>query len=116
MQRIAFLTLVLALATSLVSCSKASPAQLPDAIVTSTSESRTAAVASGTYRNLFKEYLGKSDQEIQARLDAAWNQLFYGSDESERVYYPVGADMAYIMDIGNGDVRSEGMSYGMMIA
>jgi oligosaccharide reducing-end xylanase len=24
--------------------------------------------------------------------------------------------MAYIMDIGNGDVRSEGMSYGMMIA
>ena len=116
MRRIAFLTLVLALATSLVSCSKASPAQLPDAIVTSTSESRTAAFASGTYRNLFKEYLGKSDQEIQARLDAAWNQLFYGSDESERVYYPVGADMAYIMDIGNGDVRSEGMSYGMMIA
>ena len=116
MQRIAFLTLVLALATSLVSCSKASPAQLPDAIVTSTSESRTAAFASGTYRNLFKQYLGKSDQEIQARLDAAWNQLFYGNDESERVYYPVGADMAYIMDIGNGDVRSEGMSYGMMIA
>ena len=116
MRRIAFLTLVLALATSLVSCSKASPAQLPDAIVTSTSESRTAAFASGTYRNLFKEYLGKSDQEIQARLDAAWSQLFYGSDESERVYYPVGTDMAYIMDIGNGDVRSEGMSYGMMIA
>ena len=116
MRRIAFLTLVLALATSLVSCSKASPAQLPDAIVTSTSESRTAAFASGTYRNLFKQYLGKSDQEIQARLDAAWNQLFYGNDESERVYYPVGADMAYIMDIGNGDVRSEGMSYGMMIA
>ncbi len=116
MWRIAFLTLVLALATSLVSCSKASPAQLPDAIVTPTSESRTAVFASGTYRNLFKEYLGKSDQEIQARLDAAWNQLFYGSDESERVYYPVGTDMAYIMDIGNGDVRSEGMSYGMMIA
>ena len=118
MRRIAFLTLVLALATSLVSCSRASPAQLPDAIVTSTltSESRTAAFASGTYRNLFKQYLGKSDQEIQARLDAAWNQLFYGNDESERVYYPVGADMAYIMDIGNGDVRSEGMSYGMMIA
>ena len=25
-------------------------------------------------------------------------------------YYPVGADMAYVMDIGNGDVRTEGMS------
>jgi oligosaccharide reducing-end xylanase len=118
MRHIAFLTLVLVLATSLVGCTRASPTQLPDVIATptSTSESRTAAFASGTYRNLFKEYLGKSDQEIQARLDAAWDQLFYGSDESERVYYPVGADMAYIMDIGNGDVRSEGMSYGMMIA
>ena len=44
-----------------------------------------------TYRNLFKDYLGKSDAEIQARLDAAWQQLFYGNDDSQRVYYPVGA-------------------------
>jgi len=71
---------------------------------------------SGTYRNLFKEYLGKSDAEIQDKLDAAWTQLFYGNDDFQRVYYPVGADMAYIEDIGNSDVRSEGMSYGMMIA
>ena len=72
--------------------------------------------ASREYRNLFREYLGRSEEEIQAKLDAAWNQLFYGIDDFERVYYPVGEDMAYIMDIGNGDVRSEGMSYGMMIA
>lgn len=71
---------------------------------------------SGAYRNLFQEYLGKSDEAIQARLDAAWEQLFYGRDDSQRVYYPVGEDMAYIEDIGNADVRSEGMSYGMMIA
>ena len=74
------------------------------------------AFASGRYRNLFKEMLNKSDAEVQAKLDAAWEQLFYGDDDTQRVYYPVGADMAYIMDIGNGDVRSEGMSYGMMIA
>lgn len=74
------------------------------------------AFASREYRNLFREYLGRSEEEIQAKLDAAWNQLFYGIDDFERVYYPVGEDMAYIMDIGNGDVRSEGMSYGMMIA
>jgi oligosaccharide reducing-end xylanase len=72
--------------------------------------------ATGQYRNLFQEYLGKSDAEIQDRLDAAWEQLFYGDDDYQRVYYPVGDDMAYIEDIGNGDVRSEGMSYGMMIA
>jgi oligosaccharide reducing-end xylanase len=71
---------------------------------------------SGEYRNLFAEYLGKNDAQIQAKLDAAWDQLFYGSDESQRVYYPVGEDMAYMMDIGNNDIRSEGMSYGMMIS
>lgn len=70
----------------------------------------------GEYRNLFNEYLGKTEEEIQAKIDAAWDQLYYGDDNFQRVYYPVGEDMAYIEDIGNGDVRSEGMSYGMMIA
>jgi len=70
----------------------------------------------GVYRNLFAEYLGKSEAEVQAKLEAAWQQLFYGDDTTQRVYYPVGEDMAYIMDIGNNDVRTEGMSYGMMIA
>ena len=77
---------------------------------------RVGAFNSGVYRNLFKEMLGKSDVEIQAKIDAAWQQLFYGNDDTQRVYYPVGDDMAYIEDIGNGDVRTEGMSYGMMIA
>lgn len=70
----------------------------------------------GIYPNLFADYLGKSEQEIQEKLDAAWEQLFYGDEFRERVYYPLGENMAYIEDIGNGDVRSEGMSYGMMIA
>jgi oligosaccharide reducing-end xylanase len=74
------------------------------------------AFHTGEYQNLFTEQLGKSDAEVQAKLEAAWNQLFYGKNDSERVYYPVGEDMAYITDIGNGDVRTEGMSYGMMIA
>jgi len=81
-----------------------------------TTSSSPKSFTSGVYRNLFKEYLGKSDTEIQKKLDAAWNQLFYGKDSFERVYYPVGDDMAYIEDIGNSDVRTEGMSYGMMIA
>jgi oligosaccharide reducing-end xylanase len=81
-----------------------------------TSQPLSGAFATNEYRSLFKEYLGKSDAEVQAKIDAAWDQLFYGNDDSERVYYPAGEDMAYIEDIGNGDVRSEGMSYGMMIA
>jgi oligosaccharide reducing-end xylanase len=72
--------------------------------------------ATGEYPNLFAELLGKSGAEVRAKLEAAWSRLFYGNDATERVYYPVGDDMAYVKDIGNSDVRSEGMSYGMMIA
>lgn len=71
--------------------------------------------ATGKYRNLFRE-IGKSDAEIRAKVDGAWKQLFYGGDANQRVYYPVGGDMAYIKDVGNNDVRTEGMSYGMMVA
>ena len=74
------------------------------------------AFETGIYPNLFKDYLGKNDEEIQDKIDSAFDQLFYGDDSTERVYYPVGSDMAYISDIANEDVRSEGMSYGMMIA
>jgi hypothetical protein len=74
------------------------------------------AYATGRYRNLFAELLGKSDAEVQAKIDAAWVHFFHGRDADQRLFYPVGADQAYIADIGNQDVRSEGMSYGLMIA
>jgi oligosaccharide reducing-end xylanase len=67
-------------------------------------------------RNLFGELLGKSEAEVGAKLNTAWRQLFHGDNDTQRVYYPIGGDEAYIADTGNGDVRSEGMSYGLMIA
>lgn len=74
------------------------------------------AAATGQYRNLFHELLGKSDAEVAAKLQATWQQLFYGDDNSQRLFYPVAGDMAYVADINNHDVRTEGLSYGMMIA
>lgn len=74
------------------------------------------AATTGRYRNLFNEYLGKTDAEIAARLDAAARPLFAGDPDSERLYYEVPGDMAYVPDVNNHDVRSEGLSYGMMIA
>lgn len=73
------------------------------------------AFFTGEYRNMLAEW-GLSEATIQARINTTWNQLFFGDDASERVYYPVGDDMAYVLDTGHNDVRSEGMSYGMMIA
>lgn len=73
------------------------------------------AFFTGEYPNVLCE-IGLTDEDIQARIDEVWQSLFYGDDDTERVYYPVGDDMAYILDVNNRDVRSEGMSYGMMIA
>ncbi|WP_299259391.1 glycosyl hydrolase family 8 [uncultured Aquimarina sp.] len=70
---------------------------------------------SGVYRNMFVES-GKSETAVQQKLDAIWNQYFVNGDtNNERLYYEVNDDMAYILDTGNNDIRSEGMSYGMMI-
>jgi len=63
---------------------------------------------------MFKEW-GQGDAVIQAKVQQAWNKLFNGDSQNERVYYEVGNDMAYILDVGDNDVRSEGMSYGLMI-
>jgi endo-1,4-beta-D-glucanase Y len=76
--------------------------------------SAAAVSQTGQYRNLFKE-IGKSDSEIDTKINTAVNNFFFGN-ETLRCYYTMGTDEAYILDSGNNDVRSEGMSYGMMIA
>jgi oligosaccharide reducing-end xylanase len=81
-----------------------------------TVQDSTGSYFSGTYQNLFVNVLGKEEREVKTKVDQAFRQLFYGDDDNERVYYPVEPDMAYVEDILHGDVRSEGMSYGMMIA
>ncbi|ADL50930.1 glycosyl hydrolase family 8 [Clostridium cellulovorans] len=72
------------------------------------------AYYTNTYRNLFVES-GKTQAQVDEKINKMFNQYFYGNDD-QRIYYPVGTDMGYIKDIGNNDVRTEAMSYGMMIA
>jgi oligosaccharide reducing-end xylanase len=117
MKKIVFALVILSfISTLMAGCGPSAPPTLAPGVVTERAKHSVGAFESNQYRNLFAEYLGKSDAEAQARIDAAWDQLFYGDDATERVYYPASDDMAYIVDIGNNDVRSEGMSYGMMIA
>lgn len=65
-------------------------------------------------RNIFSE-LGKSDSEIKHKLDTAFQSLFYGNTSTEKIYFETSNDLAYIVDIGHNDIRSEGMSYGMFV-
>lgn len=76
----------------------------------------SGAYYTGVYPNLFTQLLGKSRKDVREKVDAAFNQLFFGNDSTQRVYYPAAGDMGYVEDIASNDVRTEGMSYGMMIA
>ena len=66
----------------------------------------------GKYRNLFLE-AGYSQEAIDAKLAQAYHDLFEGPN---RVYFEVGDDMAYVSDVKNRDARTEGLSYGLMVA
>lgn len=71
------------------------------------------AYTDGEYRNVFKE-LGYGEKEINDKLEDMFQTMFYGSSD-ERIYHEVGDDMGFLADTGNNDVRTEGMSYGMMM-
>ena len=64
------------------------------------------------YRNLFVE-MGYRQTDVDAKVKEVFNDVFHGTN---KVYFEVGDSMGYISDIKNHDVRTEGMSYGMMIA
>jgi oligosaccharide reducing-end xylanase len=78
------------------------------------------AFASGQYRNLFVEILGKTQAESDARIQRGFQHLFHGDIQTQALFIPAGKNdngpLAYIPDVQHTDVRSEGMSYGMMIA
>lgn len=74
--------------------------------------STRGGLETGMYRNLFKE-AGYDEAAIEARLEEVYNDVFTGPN---KVYFEVGKDMAYVSDVKNNDVRTEGMSYGLMVA
>ena len=64
------------------------------------------------YRNLFAE-MGYKQADINKKVNEVFNDVFYGKN---KVYFEVGDSMGYVSDVKNNDVRTEGMSYGMMAA
>jgi oligosaccharide reducing-end xylanase len=77
--------------------------------------------------NLFGTLLGKSDAEVDEKVNTAVARFFgIGTDEPNelivesgyRCYYelPQDSSLGFIWAADSNDIRSEGMSYGMMIA
>ena len=110
MRKPASILCLLLLATSLSSLAQGGQGQVakPD-----------GAVASGRYPDLFAE-AGHTRPDVEAKIQGAFPQLFHGDPATQAVYHEAGSNadgpLAYIHDVNNDDVRSEGISYGMMIA
>jgi len=66
----------------------------------------------GKYRNVFLD-AGYNKADIDSKLAKAYHDVFEGPN---RVYFEVGDSMAYVSDLKNHDARTEGLSYGMMVA
>ncbi len=89
-----------------------------ETIANAQSSAGSGAYATKKYRNLFAEN-GHSPDSINLKLEKAFQQLFYG-DSAKRLYFVSGKNqnglLANFRDVYSNDVRSEGMSYAMMIA
>lgn len=70
-------------------------------------------IATRTYPNLFAE-IDVTEDEIDAKIQDTFDTMFF--DPVERIYFEIGDTMGYMLDTGNNDARTEGMSYGMMMA
>jgi oligosaccharide reducing-end xylanase len=66
----------------------------------------------GLYRDVFLD-AGYQQKDIDAKLAKAYYDVFEGPD---KVYFEVGDSMGYVSDLKNHDARTEGLSYGMMVA
>jgi len=73
---------------------------------------KKGAYQTGKYRNVFRE-AGYKQADIDAKLKQVYYEVFEGPN---RVYFEVGDSMAYVSDLKNNDCRTEGLSYGLMVA
>ncbi|WP_082661833.1 glycosyl hydrolase family 8 [Terracidiphilus gabretensis] len=76
------------------------------------------AYTTGKYRNLLVE-AGYSKRAAHEKIEATFQQLFHGDPQTQTIAFASGKNengpLMYVTDWANHDVRTEGMSYGMMI-
>jgi oligosaccharide reducing-end xylanase len=102
-----------------ISCHRKIISEVSISEVSAEMEAGSGAFSTGLYRNLFLEN-GHSKDDIIGKNQSAFQQLFHGDSATQAVCFKTGGNengpLAYVCDVLHNDVRSEGISYGMMIA
>jgi endo-1,4-beta-D-glucanase Y len=70
----------------------------------------------GQYANLFISLLGETQAQSDAKITAGWNQLYNPSNANTIFYTGPASGEAYVKDVADNAVRSEGQGYGLMTA
>lgn len=73
---------------------------------------KSGAFYTGTYPNWFSE-IGISDEEGRKKVNQAFETIFF--DPEENFCHHTDEDAWCMVDTGNNDARTEGISYGMMM-
>lgn len=85
-------------------------------VFSGTSLFKAPAWKSGKHTNFFVKLGIASEDEVAAKVQATYKQLFFGNELTERLFYETADGDGFISSIDSRDIRSEGMSYGMIIA
>jgi len=75
---------------------------------------KKSAYHTGNYRNLLKE-AGYKQKDIDKKVNDVYAALFESKGDHQ-IYFEVGDSMGYVSDVKNRDARTEGLSYGLMVA
>ena len=81
-------------------------------MISSCAATKKVTFHKGAYKNVFLE-AGYKKTDIDQKVQKAYTDLFEGPN---RIYFEVGDSMGYVSDLKNRDARTEGLSYGMMVA
>lgn len=75
-----------------------------------------SAWETGKHVNFFVQLGIADEEEVREKVRSAYDQLFFGNEKTERLFYLTTEGDGFISSIDSVDIRSEGMSYGMIIA
>lgn len=66
-------------------------------------------------RDVLGPRLGVPQSESEAKIQTAFEQLFFGDEDNQAIYRLDGDDAAYIENVKEGDVRTDSIGYGMLV-